>query len=222
MPDADWREPDAGGETPRPDAVAAGRPVGYGHPMDISRFPLRTLDEFPDDLRARIEPIAERSGFVPNVFIGMAHRPDELRAFLDYHDALMERESGLTKAEREMIVVATSAANQCLYCVVAHGAILRIRAKDHEIADRIATNWRTAPVTDRQRAMLAFAVKLARTPEDLVEEDLDTLTNAGFSREDIWDIGSVTALFALSNRIAHLADLQPNPEFFTMGRLPRT
>lgn len=190
--------------------------------MSISRFPVMTLDEFADDLRSRIEPIAERSGFVPNVFVAMAHRPEELRAFLDYHDALMERESGLTKAEREMIVVATSAANQCLYCVVAHGAILRIRAKDHEIADRIATNWRTAPVTDRERAMLAFAVKLARTPEDLSESDLAGLSAAGFTRDDIWDIGSVTALFALSNRIAHLADLQPNPEFFSMGRIPRT
>ncbi|HEY5686126.1 MAG TPA: peroxidase-related enzyme [Acidimicrobiia bacterium] len=190
--------------------------------MSISRFPLASLEDLPEDLRLRIEPIAERSGFVPNVFLAMAHRPDELRAFLDYHDALMERDSGLTKAEREMIVVATSAANECLYCVVAHGAILRVRAKDHEIADRIAANWRTAPVTDRQRAMLAFAVKLARTPEDLSPGDLEGLRLQGFSEADIWDIGSVTALFALSNRIAHLADLQPNPEFFTLARLPRT
>ena len=189
--------------------------------MSISRFPVVSLEDLPEDLRLRIEPIAERSGFVPNVFLAMAHRPDELRAFLDYHDALMERDSGLTKAELEMIVVATSAANDCLYCVVAHGAILRVRAKDHEIADRIAAHWRTAPVTDRQRAMLAFAVKLARTPEDLSEGDLEDLRLQGFAEADIWDIGSVTALFALSNRIAHLADLQPNPEFFTLARLPR-
>ncbi|HSJ33746.1 MAG TPA: peroxidase-related enzyme [Acidimicrobiia bacterium] len=185
---------------------------------DISRFRVASLDELPDDLRDRIEPIAERTGFVPNVFLGMTHRPDELRAFMDFHDALMERDSGLSKAEREMIVVATSAANDCLYCVVAHGAILRIRAKNSEIADRIATNWRSAPISERQRAMLAFAVKLARTPEAVTEEDFAQLRSHGFDDEDIWDIGSVTALFALSNRIAHLADLQPNPEFFSLGR----
>lgn len=185
---------------------------------EISRFRVASLDELPDDLRNRIEPIAERTGFVPNVFLGMTHRPDELRAFMDFHDALMERDSGLSKAEREMIVVATSAANDCLYCVVAHGAILRIRAKDGEIADRIATNWRSAPISERQRAMLAFAVKLARTPEAVTEEDFTQLRSHGFDDEDIWDIGSVTALFALSNRIAHLADLQPNPEFFSLGR----
>lgn len=185
---------------------------------EISRFRVASLNELPDDLRNRIEPIAERTGFVPNVFLGMTHRPDELRAFMDFHDALMERDSGLSKAEREMIVVATSAANDCLYCVVAHGAILRIRAKDPEIADRIAANWRSAPVTDRQRAMLAFAVKLARTPEAMTEDDFAQLSRHGFDDEDIWDIGSVTALFALSNRIAHLADLQPNPEFFSLGR----
>jgi uncharacterized peroxidase-related enzyme len=184
----------------------------------ISRFPVLSLDEFPADLKARVERIAERSGFVPNVFLAMAHRPDELRAFMDYHDALMERESGLSKAEREMIVVATSAANDCLYCVVVHGAILRVRAKDSDLADRIAANWRTAPVTDRQRTMLSFAVKLARQPEEIDEEDLEELREAGFDDSDIWDIGSITALFALSNRIAHLADLQPNPEFFMLGR----
>jgi uncharacterized peroxidase-related enzyme len=184
----------------------------------ISRFPVGTLDDLPDDLRHRIEPITERSGFIPNIFVGLTHRPDELRAFLDYHDALMERDSGLTKAEREMIVVATSAANDCLYCVVAHGAILRIRTKNSEIADRVAANWRTAPVTDRQRAMLAFAVKLARTPEEIAPADFEALKQHGFSDDDVWDIGSVTALFALSNRIAHLTDLQPNPEFFGMGR----
>lgn len=186
--------------------------------MPISRFPVADLAELPDDLRERIGPIAERTGFVPNVFVAMAHRPAELRAFMDYHDAVMERESGLTKAEREMIVVATSAANDCLYCIVAHGAILRIRAKDTEIADRIAANWRVAPVTDRQRVMLDVAVRMARHPEELDEVDFESLRSQGFSDDDIWDIGSVTALFALSNRIAHLADLQPNPEFFTLGR----
>lgn len=183
-----------------------------------NRYPLGTLDDLPDDLRERIEPIAERTGFVPNVFMGMAHRPDELRAFMDYHDAVMERESGLSKAEREMIVVATSAANECLYCIIAHGAILRIRAKDHEIADRIAANWRTAPVTERQRAMLEVAVKMARAPETVSADDYSKLSSHGFTDDDIWDIGSVTALFALSNRMAHLADLQPNPEFFGLGR----
>lgn len=183
-----------------------------------SRFPIVSLDELPDDLRERIAPVAERTGFLPNVFVGMSHRPDELRAFLDFHDALMERDSGLSRAEREMIVVATSASNDCLYCIVAHGAILRIRAKDSEISDRLTANWRSAPVTERQRAMLAFAVKLARTPEEVGETDLAALREHGFVDDDIWDIGAITALFALSNRIAHLADLQPNPEFFSLGR----
>ncbi len=151
----------------------------------------------------------------------MTHRPAELRAFLDYHDALMERDSGLSKAEREMVVVATSAANDCLYCVVAHGAILRVRARDTEIADRIAANWRTAPVTERQHAMLAFAIKLARTPEQLDSGDFTALRSHGFSEDDIWDIGAITGFFAFSNRMAHLMDLQPNPEFFGMGRTPR-
>ncbi len=189
--------------------------------MEISRFPIGRLEDLPEDLRSRIEPIAERSGFIPNVFLGLVHRPAELGAFLDYHDALMERESGLTKAEREMIVVATSAANDCLYCVVAHGAILRIRAKAPELADRIAANWRSAPVTPRQRAMLSFAVLMARQPEMVGEEHLEELRAHGFSNDDIWDVGSITALFALSNRLAHLMDLQPNPEFFTMGRAER-
>jgi uncharacterized peroxidase-related enzyme len=188
--------------------------------VPISRFPIGTLDDLPEDVRARIVPIAERSGFVPNVFVGMIHRPDELRAFLDYHDALMDRESGLTKAEREMIVVATSAANDCLYCVVAHGAILRIRAKDDQIADRIAANWRTAPITDRQMAMLTFAVQLAREPESVGDADLDALRSHGFDDDDIWDIGSITGFFALSNRLAQLMDLQPNDEFFMLGRTP--
>jgi uncharacterized peroxidase-related enzyme len=187
----------------------------------ISRFPVGTLDDLPADLRDRIAPIAERSGFVPNIFLGMIHRPKELRAFLDYHEALKDGESGLSKAEREMIVVATSAANDCLYCVVAHGAILRVRAKDAEISDRIAANWRTAPVTNRQRAMLAFAVKLARTPEAVDGTDFSALRSHGFTEDDIWDIGAITGFFAFSNRMAHLMNLEPNTEFFAMGRQPK-
>jgi len=188
----------------------------------ISRFPIGDLADLPSDIRERIEPIAERSGFVPNIFVGLIHRPAELRAFLDFHDALMERDSGLSKAEREMIVVATSAANDCLYCVVAHGAILRVRAKDAQISDRIVANWRSAPVTARQKSMLAFAVKLARAPEELDDHDFTALRSHGFTEDDIWDIGSITALFALSNRMAHLMDLQPNDEFFALGRAPRS
>lgn len=187
----------------------------------VSRFPVPDLAELPDDIRTRIEAVQAKSGFVPNVFLALAHRPDEWRAFFAYHDALMEREGGLTKAEREMIVVATSAANDCLYCVVAHGAILRIRAKSPTIADELATNWRQATVTDRQRAMLAFAVMLARTPELVESEQLDALRHNGFTDDEIWDIGAITGLFALSNRLAHLSAMQPNAEFFLMGRIPK-
>ncbi len=182
------------------------------------RYPMVTLDDLPDDLRARIEPIVEKTGFVPNVFLGMGHRPDELRAFMDYSDALLERDSGLTKAEKEMVIVATSAANDCLYCIVAHGAILRIRARDSEIADRIAANWRSAPVTDRQRAMLDFAVVVARTPELSGSYDRSDLYSHGFTDDDLWDIGSIAAVYGLSNRIALLSGLEPNTEYFTMGR----
>ncbi len=184
----------------------------------MSRYPIVTLDDLPQDLQDRIRPIAEKTGFVPNVFLNMGHRPDELRAFMDYSDALLERESGLSKAEKEMVIVATSAANDCLYCIVAHGAILRIRARDTEIADRIAANWRTAPITDRQRAMLDFAVTVARRPEEIGSFDLEALNSHGLSDEDIWDIGAIAALYGLSNRIALLSDMQPNAEYFTMGR----
>jgi uncharacterized peroxidase-related enzyme len=184
----------------------------------MSRYPMVSLEDLPEDLRARIEPIAEKTGFIPNVFLGMGHRPDELRAFMDYSDALLERESGLSKAEKEMVIVATSAANDCLYCIVAHGAILRIRARDSEIADRIAANWRSAPITERQKAMLDFAVMLARFPEEVSEEDFEALHSHGFSDEDIWDIGSITGVYGLSNRIALLSALDPNPEYFNMGR----
>lgn len=184
----------------------------------ISTFPVPNLEDIPEDLRSMMLAIQEKTGFIPNVFLGLAHRPDELRAFMTYHDALMERDNGLTKAEREMIVVATSGANSCMYCVVAHGAILRIRAKDPFIADQLAIDPSKANLDTRQQAMIAFAVKLARTPEDLEQADHQTLRDHGFTDDDIWDIGAITGLFAMSNRLAHLASMQPNDEFFTMGR----
>ena len=184
----------------------------------ISRFPVPKLSDMPEDLRARIALVQEKAGFVPNVFLALAHRPEEFRAFMAYHDALMDRPGGLTKAEREMIVVATSAANDCLYCVVAHGAILRVRAKDPRIADQIAINYAKADITPRQRAMLDFAVKVATRSQAVGAEDHAALAGHGFSPGDIWDIASITALFALSNRIASVADLRPNDEFYIMGR----
>ena len=187
----------------------------------ISAFEVPVLDELPDDVRERIAAVAEKSGFVPNVFLALARRPDEFRAFFAYYDALMLREGGLSKAEKEMIVVATSAANQCTYCVVAHGALLRIFAKDPLLADRVAVNWRKAGLATRHQVMLEAAVKLARTPEAFGEEDVRTLERWGFASEDIWDIGAITALFALSNRMAQLTDMQPNNEFFSLGRVPR-
>ena len=187
----------------------------------ISRFPVPRLEDLPDDLRERIEAVAERSGFVPNVYLALAHRPDEWRAFFAFHDALMERESGLTPAEKELIVVATSAANDCLYCVVAHGAIARIRARDPLIADQVAVDWRKADVSERQRAMLGFAVKLAVRPAEVTEDDLQRLRSHGFCDDDIWDIGAITALFALSNRVAHLSAMRPNAEFYLLGRVPK-
>ena len=188
----------------------------------ITRFALADVDGLPPDLRERIAAIGDRTGFVPNVFLGLAHRPDELRAFLAYHDAIMERESGLSKAEREMIVVATSAERDCTYCVVAHGAVLRVRAKDPLIADHLATNWRQAPVTARQAALLAYAVKLSTTPELVEDADLDVLRTHGLTDDDIWDVGAVTAFFAMSNRLAHAMALVPNEEFHLMGRIPRS
>jgi uncharacterized peroxidase-related enzyme len=185
-------------------------------PADL--FPLPSLDELPPDLRERIEQVAEKSGFVPNVFLLLARRPDEFRAFFAYHDALMLRESALSKAEKEMIVVATSAANDCTYCVVAHGAILRIYARDPLIADQIATHYQGAEITERQRAMLDFAVKLARQPAELRPADYETLAGHGLDAEAVWDIGAISALFACSNRMAHLTGLRPNPQFYSMGR----
>ncbi len=188
----------------------------------ISRFPVAQLDELPPDLRDRVGAIAERSGFVPNVFLALGHRPAELRAFLDYHDAVMERDGSLTKAERELVVVATSGANSCTYCVVAHGAILRIRARDPRIADRVATNPWTVELDERQRAIVDLALALAVEPATFGQADLDDARDAGLTDDEIWDIGAITALFALSNRIAHLTALRPNDEFYLMGRLSRS
>lgn len=184
----------------------------------ISRYPVPDLADLPDDVRTRIDAVAERSGFVPNVFLALAHRPDEFRAFMAYHDALMERDSGLSKAEREMIVVVTSAVNECLYCVVAHGAILRIRAKDPLIADQVAIDWRSADLDERGRAICEAATTLATEPSQFGDVHRDRLRGVGLSEEDIWDLGAITALFALSNRMAHLTGMRPNPEFYSMGR----
>lgn len=187
----------------------------------ISRFPVPELADMPEDVQKRILSVQEKSGFVPNVFLALAHRPDEFRAFFAYHDALMERESGLSKAEREMIVVATSGANQCQYCVVAHGAILRIRARDPYLADQVAINYRKADITPRQHAMLDFAMKVSRNAEIVDETDFAILAEHEFDQEDIWDIGAVAAFFSLSNRFANLISLRPNDEFYLLGRIPK-
>jgi uncharacterized peroxidase-related enzyme len=184
----------------------------------ISRYPVPDIVDLPEDLRATILAVQERTGFVPNVFVALAHRPDELRAFLAYHDALMEKESGLSKAEREMIVVATSAENDCHYCVVAHGAILRIRAKDSLVADQVAINYRKADITERQKQMLAFAVKVANDSRAIDDADFAGLRDGGFSDEDIWDIAAVSALFGMSNRMANFMSMRPNDEFYAMAR----
>ena len=184
----------------------------------ISRYPVAQLEDLPEDVRARITEVQNKAGFIPNVFLALAHRPAEFRAFFDYHDALMLKDSGLSKAEREMIVVATSAANDCHYCVIAHGAILRIYAKNPLIADQVAVNYRKADISPRQRAMLDFAIKMALRPQEAEEADHAQLREHGFSDEDIWDIGAIAAFFALSNRMAHLTDMRPNDEFYTMGR----
>ncbi len=185
----------------------------------ISRFPVPALKSLPADIRARIEAVQEKAGFVPNVFLVLAHRPEEFRAFFAYHDALMEKEGGLTKAEREMIVVATSAANQCQYCVIAHGAILRIRAKNPLVADQVAVNYRKADISPRERAMLDFAMKVALHSHEIGDADVKALKAHGFSDEDIWDIAAIAAFFALSNRMANFLGMRPNDEFYTMGRM---
>lgn len=187
----------------------------------ISRFPVPDLADLPDDIRERILAVQEKSGFVPNIFLALAHRPDEWRAFFAYHDALMEKAGGLTKAEREMIVVATSSLNQCQYCVIAHGAILRIRAKAPLIADQVAANYRKADITPRQTAMLDFAIKTAASAYAVCEADIAALAAHGFDEEDVWDIAAITAFFGLSNRLANVMSLRPNSEFYTLGRTPR-
>ena len=187
----------------------------------ISRYPVPRLEDLPEDVRARIVEVQEKAGFVPNVFLTLAHRPDEFRAFFAYHDALMEKEGGLTKAQREMIVVATSGANGCTYCVVAHGAILRIYAKNPRVADQVAVNYRKAEITPRQKAMLAVALKVATDSAALADADYDAVRAHGYSDEDLWDIGAIAAFFALSNRMANLIAMRPNDEFYLMGRVPK-
>lgn len=184
----------------------------------VSRFPVPELKDMPEDIRARIAQVQEKSGFIPNVFLALAHRPDEFRAFFAYHDALMEKPGNLTKAEREMIVVATSSVNQCQYCVIAHGAILRIRAKNPLIADQVATNYRKADITPRQQAMLDFALKVSQAAHQVGEADFDTLKAQGFTEDDIWDITGISAFFGMSNRIANVASMRPNAEFYSLGR----
>lgn len=184
----------------------------------ISRYPVPDVNDLPDDIKQIILSVQEKSGFIPNVFLTLAHRPDEFRAFMAYHDALLERDSNLTKAEKEMIIVATSNDNNCQYCVVAHGAILRIRAKNPLIADQIAVNYRKADLTAKQKAMIEFAMKVSNESRAIGDEDFETLRGHGFTDEDIWDIAGITAFFGLSNRMANFTSMRPNDEFFAMGR----
>src|SRR5918994_975668 len=202
-------------------AHPSDRPMRRGHPLSqkpVSRFPVPDIAEMPEDIRARILAVQEKSGFVPNVFLVLARRPDEFRAFFAYHDALMDKPGTLTKAEREMIVVATSNANQCQYCVVAHGAILRIRAKNPLIADQVAINYRKADITPRQRAMLDFAMKVAVESYAVGDADMAALNAHGFGEEDVWDIAAIAAFFGMSNRLANVTNMRPNDEFYTLGR----
>lgn len=184
----------------------------------ISRFPVPELDDLPEDIRETILTVQEKAGFVPNVFLALAWRPEEFRAFMAYHDALMEKDSGLSKADREMIIVAISGANGCQYCVIAHGAILRIRAKNPLIADQVAINHRKADLTPRERAMVDFAMKVSNDSRAVEQEDIDALAAHGFSQDDVWDIAAITGFFNLSNRMANVAAMRPNAEFYTMGR----
>jgi uncharacterized peroxidase-related enzyme len=192
----------------------------------INRYPAPEIKDLPEDIRAKVLEVQEKAGFVPNVFLALARRPAEWRAFFAYHDALMVpesvgRESGLTKGDREMIVTTTSAANHCLYCVVAHGAILRIYEKKPLVADQVAVNYRKADITPRQRAMLDFAMKVCQQSDEIEEADFAALHAHGFGDEDIWDIAAITAFFGLSNRMASFSGMMPNPEFYVMGRLPK-
>ena len=200
-------------ETPAPATTSPARP--------ISRFPIPALADVPDDVREKILEVQEKAGFVPNVFLALAHRPDEFRAFFAYHDALLLRESGLTKGDKEMIIVATSGINHCLYCVVAHGALLRIYEKNPLVADQVAVNHRKADITPRQRAMLDFAVKVTSESHRIDDADFGALREHGFSADDAWDIAGIAALFGLSNRIANVSSMRPNDEFYLLGRLPR-
>ena len=184
----------------------------------ISRYPVPEINDLPDDIKARVLAVQEKAGFVPNVFLALAHRPDEFRAFFAYHDALMERGGNLSKAEREMIVVATSNDNNCQYCVVAHGAILRIYAKDPLISDQVAINYRKADITPRQTAMLDFAMKVSNDAKAISDADFEILRGHGFDDEDIWDIAGITAFFGLSNRMANFTSMRPNSEFYSMAR----
>jgi 4-carboxymuconolactone decarboxylase len=186
--------------------------------LAVSRFPVPNLADMPADIRERIQAVQEKSGFIPNVFLVLAHRPEEFRAFFAYHDALMDKPGNLSKAEREMIVVATSNVNQCQYCVIAHGAILRIRAKDPLIADQVAINYRKADITARQKAMLDFAMKVSQSAHLVGDADIETLKAHGFDNEDVWDIAAIAAFFSLSNRLANVASMRPNREFYTLGR----
>jgi 4-carboxymuconolactone decarboxylase len=186
--------------------------------LPISRFPVPALADMPTDIRERLAAVQEKSGFIPNVFLVLAHRPDEFRAFLAYHDALMEKPGNLTKAEREMIVVATSNVNQCQYCVIAHGAILRVRAKNPLVADQVAVNYRKADITLRQKAMIDFAMKVSLAAYSVGEDDFAILSDHGFDQEDMWDIAAISSFFGMSNRLANVTSMRPNEEFYTMGR----
>ena len=187
----------------------------------VSRFAVPNLRTLPPDMQEMIRAVQEKSGFVPNIFLALAHRPAEFRAFFAYHDALMESDEGLSKAEREMIVVATSGLNRCQYCVVAHGAILRIRAKDPLIADRLAVNWRKTPLSDRHYAILEYAELVAMDAESITEDDHLDMLEVGFTADEIWDIGAIAAFFGMSNRLVNMADIPPNDEFYMLGRVPR-
>jgi uncharacterized peroxidase-related enzyme len=201
--------------------ATSSSPASAGVP--ISRFPVPELKDLPDDIRDVIVAVQEKAGFVPNVFLTLAHRPAEFRAFFAYHDALMLKETGsLSKADREMIVTATSARNQCLYCVVAHGALLRIYAKQPLVADQVAVNHLKADIPPRQKAMLDFAIKVCERSHEVDDEDYATLHRHGFDNEDIWDITAITGFFGLSNRMANVISMRPNEEFFMMGRVPRS
>jgi len=200
-------------QTSSPTATTAAKP--------ISRYPVPALADLPADVRQTILDVQAKAGFVPNVFLGLAHRPDEFRAFFAYHDALLLRDSGLTKGEKEMIIVATSGANRCLYCVVAHGALLRIYEKNPLVADQVAVNHLKADITPRQKAMLDFAMKVALASHEVGDADFAALAEHGFSADDAWDIAAITGLFGLSNRIANVSSMRPNDEFYLMGRVPR-